>query len=196
MVPWHVSELWAYQTSILRAVENCKGSAWVPHMYDRKYQRKALAHHDLNWSACNARLHVHVYNEAFTGCKHCLSTTHSAWLCPANPDSSTSPTQPSHPTSVAPQSSGNSIPTGNQQEMCRNFNEGRCKSLCYRYMCIYLSVVSASTCIPGCPAMAARKGCKDYVPQDTYRITTPSFNQFLSRSSDPGAGRYSHPMSH
>ena len=59
--PGKVSEFWAYQASILRAAKNFEGLAWA--VYDRQYQREALACHDLNWSACNA----HLYNEAFTG---------------------------------------------------------------------------------------------------------------------------------
>ena len=54
-------ELWAYQTTILRAAHNYEGANWVA--YDRQYRRDMLARKDLNWSVPNARL----YNEAFTG---------------------------------------------------------------------------------------------------------------------------------
>ena len=130
-----VSEFWAYQTSILRAARNFEGSAWVA--YDRQYRREALARRDLNWSAGNARL----YSEAFTGraktiprCQHCLSTTHGARACPANPDPSAPPAQPSHSTSVATGPTGTGTPSGNQREICRHFNEGKCKYARCRYL--------------------------------------------------------------
>ena len=131
--PEKVAEFWAYQTSILRAARNFDGAAWVA--YDRQYRREALARRDLNWSACNTRL----YNEAFTGraktiprCQHCLSTTHSTRLCPTNPDPSASHGTPqtSHPSSVLAASTGSST----RREICRNYNEGRCKYSRCRYL--------------------------------------------------------------
>ena len=50
-------ELWAYQTSILRATHNYKGANWVA--YYRQFRRDMLARKDLNWSTTNAR----PYNE-------------------------------------------------------------------------------------------------------------------------------------
>ena len=80
-------ELWAYQTTILRAAHNYEGSNWVA--YDRQFRRDMLARKDLNWSSTNARL----YNEAFTGrakviprCPHCLCEDHSGASCPHNPN--------------------------------------------------------------------------------------------------------------
>ena len=78
--------------------------------------------HDFNWSACNARL----YNEAFTGkakaiprCQHCLSEAHASLACPANPD----PMALWQPLPRLPPSDGQ----GRRPEICRNFNEGKCK---------------------------------------------------------------------
>ena len=72
-------ELWAYQTTILRAAHNYEGATWVA--YDRQYRRDMLAKKDLNWSTPNTRL----YNEAFTGrakiiprCPHCLCEDHTS----------------------------------------------------------------------------------------------------------------------
>ena len=135
--PEKAGELWAYQTSILRAARNFEGPAWVA--YDRQYRREALARRDLNWSACNARL----YSEAFTGraktvprCQHCLSTTHEARSCPSNPDLPAAPSaaQTGHATSSAPTTSGGGPLTGGQREICRNFNEGRCRYARCRYL--------------------------------------------------------------
>lgn len=79
-------ELWAYQTTILRAAHNYEWANWVA--YDRQFRRDMLARKDLNWSTPNPRL----YSEAFTGrakiiprCQHCLSEDHSTTLCPLNP---------------------------------------------------------------------------------------------------------------
>lgn len=79
-------ELWAYQTTILRAAHNYEGSNWVA--YDRQFRRHMLASKDLNWSTPNPRL----YNEAFTGrarviprCPHCLCEDHTEATCPHNP---------------------------------------------------------------------------------------------------------------
>ena len=79
-------ELWAYQSTILKAAHNYEGSNWVA--YDRQFRRDMLARMDLNWSMPNARL----YNEAFTGransiprCPHCLGDNHMGSNCPLNP---------------------------------------------------------------------------------------------------------------
>ena len=74
-------ELWAYQSTILKAAHNYEGSNWVA--YDCQFRREMLARRDQNWSATNTRL----YNEAFTGrartilrCPHCLSEDHGGDL--------------------------------------------------------------------------------------------------------------------
>ena len=133
--PGKISEFWAYQISILRAARNFEGPAWVA--YDRQYRREALARKDLNWSTCNTRL----YSEAFTGrartiprCQYCLSATHGARSCPANPDPPVSLSQPNNPTSVAPGTAGVGTLLGNRQEICRNFNEGKCRYSRCRYL--------------------------------------------------------------
>ena len=43
--PEKAPELWAYQTTILRAARNYEGTAWVT--YDRQFCREALARKDL-----------------------------------------------------------------------------------------------------------------------------------------------------
>ena len=58
--PEKAPELWAYQTTILKAAQTYEGSTWVA--YDRQFRREMLANKDLNWSVPDARL----YNEAFT----------------------------------------------------------------------------------------------------------------------------------
>ena len=118
--PEKAAEFWAYQSSILRAVKNFEGPARVA--YDRQYRREALARRDLNWSACNPRL----YNEAFTGraktiprCQHCLSNTHGSQAYPANPD----PAAPWQPSLRPPTADSQD----ERQEICRNYNDGKCK---------------------------------------------------------------------
>ena len=86
-IPRKGAELWAYQTTILRAAQNYEGATWVA--YDRQYHRDMLSRKYLNWSAPNA----HLYNEAFTGranvvprCPHSLCEDHSGANCPHNPN--------------------------------------------------------------------------------------------------------------
>ena len=137
--PEKAPELFAYQAMIVRAERNYEGKRWVA--YDRQFRREALARKDLNWSVSDPRL----YNEAFTGrakaiarCSYCLQDDHVATLCPRNPnrplfgwypDTSAWPMQmamSSQPPSL------HSRPT-NPNEICRRFNEGRCKQLYCRY---------------------------------------------------------------
>ena len=125
--PDKAAEFWAYQTSIIKATRNFEGTAWVA--YDCQYRREALAKRDLNWSACNARL----YNEAFTGrakviphCQHCLSETHGSLACPSIPDAVT-PWQPRS------QMQGADV-QGKRQEICHNYNEGKCRYQKCRYL--------------------------------------------------------------
>lgn len=131
--PDKAPELWAYQSLIIRAARNYEGQAWVA--YDRQYRREALARRDLNWATLDSRL----YNEAFTGraraiarCQHCLSETHVSVNCPANPN----PGMYQPPTEFANASSapGARSVAGNQQEICRSFNEGRCRFLRCKYL--------------------------------------------------------------
>ena len=137
--PEKAPELWAYQATIIRAERNYEGKRWVT--YERQYRRQVLAKEDLNWSVTDPRL----YNEAFTGracaiarCSFCLQDDHTATYCPHNPnrpyfgwfaDPSTWQALPQHnpPPSARPSS----------LEICRRFNEGRCKhQRCkYRHAC-------------------------------------------------------------
>ena len=123
-------ELWAYQTTILRAAHNYEGSNWVA--YDRQFRRDMLARKDLNWSSTNARL----YNEAFTGrpkviprCPHCLCEDHSGASCPHNPNPPVLGwfSDPRHLPQQASQSPQPPSPNigggGGRSEVCRNFNE-------------------------------------------------------------------------
>lgn len=124
--PEKSTELWAYQSSILRAAKNFEGQSWVA--YDRQYRREALSRRDLNWSALDSRL----YSEAFTGrakavlrCRHCLGEGHTSAACPASPfspDQSRAGAAPKYPESKEP---------------CRKYNEGRCTyPYCkYRHVC-------------------------------------------------------------
>ena len=130
-------ELWAYQSTILNAAHSYDGATWVA--YDRQYRREMLARKDLNWSVPNSRL----YNEAFTGrarimprCQHCLSEDHGSAGCPQHPN-------PvvlgwfQHPGALQPSTQPTGLQTstaptpphakGSGQDVCRNFNSGRCR---------------------------------------------------------------------
>ena len=85
--PEKAPELWAYQSTIVKAAHSYEGATWVA--YDRQYRRQMLARKDLNWSVPDSRL----YNEAFTGraravprCQHCISEEHDSSSCPQNPN--------------------------------------------------------------------------------------------------------------
>ena len=133
--PEKAPELWAYQSTILNVAHSYEGATWVA--YDQQYRREMLARKDLNWSVPNSRL----YNEAFTGrarfmprCQHCLSEDHGSTGCPQHPNPmvvgwfqppsnlplSTLPSLPPPTLAV-------SQPKTPGQEVCRNFNNGRCR---------------------------------------------------------------------
>ena len=159
-------ELWAYQTTIMRAAHNYEGANWVA--YDRQFRRDMLARKDLNWSTPSPRL----YSEAFTGrakmiprCQHCLCEDHSTATCPHNP----TPTymawlpgsypQTTHtvlPTAVplpyAPLPASPQGPTRNQ--VCRSYNENRCRFA----RCRYLHICSSCTAPHPATACPRRAG--------------------------------------
>ena len=154
------SELWAYQSTILKAAHNYEGSSWVA--YNRQFRRDMLARKDLNWSMSNARL----YNEAFTcraksipRCPHYLGDDHMGSNCPLNPsplvigwlqESSSNPPQTT-PNSLFPR--GQTRSGGGKGELCRNFNENRCRFTRCRYQ------HSCSLCLDLHPAV--------FCPQNT-----------------------------
>ncbi len=137
----------------LKAERNYVDKQWV--LYDRQYRREALARKDLNWSIPNVRL----YNEAFTGrawaiprYTYCLADDHTASNCPTNPVSHTPmafsyaqhpPTQPGPAQHLA-------LP-----EVCRNFNDCRCKRPTGRYQHLCLSCHEAHPWL-SCPRRRAR----------------------------------------
>lgn len=139
--PDKAGELFAYQATIVRAERNYEGKRWVS--YDRQFRREALARKDLNWSVTDPRL----YNEAFTGrarsiarCTYCLQDDHTAPYCPKNPNRPIFGWFPD-PMVWNPQAAGGQLPSiytpRPSQEICRRFNEGRCRqSRCkYRHAC-------------------------------------------------------------
>ena len=143
--PEKAPKLWANQATIVCAERNYEGSRWVS--YDRQYRWETLARKDLSWSVTDPCL----YNEVFTGraksiahCPYCLQDDHTAGYCPKTPNCPLFGWFP-HPSawpmpipSVYPPTPvlGGSHP-GPLQEICRRFNEGRCKQLrCkYRHVC-------------------------------------------------------------
>ena len=154
--PEKAPELFAYQASIVRAERNFDDRRWVA--YDRCYRREALAQRNLDWSVPNARL----YNEAFTGraraiprCSFCLQEDHVAQTCPRNPnrpwfgwlhDSHDQTALPHRPASSRlPQS----------PDLCRRYNEGKCK-LCQR-AATHIDVQTAVAPTPACTAPALGK---------------------------------------
>lgn len=115
---------------------------WV--LYDRQFWREALARKDLNWSVTDPIL----YNEAFMGrarpiprCNFCLQDDHTEQYCPKNLNRAllnwppkwspwaTLPGTMHGGTHLSP-----SFPRqGPLAELCRRFNEGRCRQSRCRY---------------------------------------------------------------
>ena len=141
--PEKAPELFAYQAAIVRAERNYETGRWVT--YDRQFRREALARKDLNWSVPDPRL----YNEAFTGraraiprCSHCLQDDHTAQRCPQNPERAWLSWMPGGApwpliapgTIQAPAAAARpSPPSTGKQEVCRKYNEGRCRFTRCRY---------------------------------------------------------------
>ena len=164
--PDKAPELWAYQATIVRAERNYEGKRWVT--YDRQFRRQALARKDLNWSVTDPRL----YNEAFTGrarsiarCNFCLQDDHSAAYCPHNPNRpffSWFPDPTSWPAYAFPNPPPHTRPPASQ-EICRRFNEGRCK----QQRCKYRHACSA------CQGAHAFLDCMPITSRDSYCRTEP-----------------------
>ena len=106
--------------------------------YDHQFRREALARRDLNWSVTDTRL----YNEAFMGraraiprCSFCLQDDQLGQECPKNPDCpwfgwfpnppAWVPNPPAWVSPTATTSTG--IVSHQVAEICRRFNEGRCR---------------------------------------------------------------------
>ena len=156
--PEKAPELWAYQSTILKAAHNYEGSNWVA--YDRQFRREMLARRDLNWSATNTRL----YNEAFTGrartiprCPHCLSKDHGGASCPHNPNppilgwlQPPMPVQWVQPSQFQPSPAAAPRPAP-AREVCRSYNMNRCRfSRCrFAHVC---SECGGAHAAPSCPS--------------------------------------------
>jgi hypothetical protein len=140
--PDKAPEMFAYLGTIVRAERNYEGQRWVT--YDRQFRREALANKNLNWSVTDSRL----YNEAFTGrakaiarCSYCLQDDHADAYCPNNPNRSFLPCYPGPvlwqapptwpPAPMPPTSQGPSLKS---QEICRRFNDGRCRMAKCKYL--------------------------------------------------------------
>ena len=129
--PEKAPELFAYQAQIVWAERNYELGRWV--VYNRQFRREGLARKDFNWSVTDTRL----YSEAFTGraraiprCQFCLQDDHST-------------PEPGPPMAgVVPASHQGLVPASHWPspacqrplaELCRRFNEGRCKQSRCRY---------------------------------------------------------------
>ena len=121
---------------IIRAERNYEAGRWVA--YDRQFRRAALARRDLDWSVSDPRL----YNEAFTGraraiprCHFCLQDDHTSRSCPRNPEQPWLGWYPQSPWPSSPAGhTGHAGPASRQSaDVCRRYNEGRCRHPRCRY---------------------------------------------------------------
>ena len=138
--PQYVPELMAYMVSILRASQEYEGSAWTT--YDAAYRRQAAATGNKQWSKVNPSL----YTVCFTGkarkatrCDLCLSAAHKTEDCHLTSDD-----DPDLAKRVRAVESAVVAFSGRPQgvriqstEICRLFNERRCKfkNCKYRHVC-------------------------------------------------------------
>ena len=159
--PEKAPELWAYQASIIRAERNYVGRQWAA--YDRQFRRQALARKDLNWSVPDPRL----YNEAFTGraryiqrCGYCLQEGHSEDSCHCNPHRRPPTWMQEGPWSAPPPPRPPTV-----TEICRRYNDGRCRkpSCRYRHACTHCQGAHPLT---DCPArqQAGRQASRSRSP--------------------------------
>ena len=164
--PEKAPELWAYQASIIQAERNYVGRQWAA--YDRQFRRQALARKDLNWSVPDP----HLYNKAFTGrarfmqrCGYCLQEGHAEDTCPTNPHRRSLGWVPEGPwplpTPPRPQASS---------EICRRFNEGRCRKPMCRYRHACTSCQGAHPLIE-CPARQPHAGRQAPRSRSPLRLT-------------------------
>ena len=135
--PHKAPELFAYMATIVRAERNYEPGRWVT--YDRQFRREALAKKNLDWSVPDPRL----YSEAFTGrarsiprCEVCLQDDHQASHCPQNQDRPWWAWSPSTGPTGPPPSQQGTLPKPPRKptEVCRRFNEGRCRLTSCRYI--------------------------------------------------------------
>ena len=143
--PEAVPELLAYLIFILRVSQDFGGVAWVT--YDAAFRRQAFITGNRQWSKVNPSL----YSICFTGvartgqrCELCLSLSHPTVDCTLvsdpDPDITTRlKTLESAVLVFASQSPQQQLqnPRARPQDICRNFNLGRCRmSLCrFRHAC-------------------------------------------------------------
>jgi hypothetical protein len=123
--PDKAPELFAYQATIMRADQNYEGKRWV--QYDRQFRREALSRKNLNWSVTNSRRY-----ETFTGraraiprCSYCGKDDHGEATCSHNPNRpmlTFFPNMATWPGYTLPQ-----YQPAVSDEVCRKYNEGRCK---------------------------------------------------------------------
>ena len=160
--PDMVPELMAYMISILRASQEYEGLAWAT--YDAAYRRQAAATGHKQWSKVNSSL----YTICFTGkarkatrCDLCLSTTHKTSECSLAIDEDPDLGQrlKAVESAVIAFSANPHGITGTRgirsSEVCRLFNEKRCKfrNCKYRHVC---RICEGNHPAPECPFPAKR----------------------------------------
>ena len=161
--PEKVPKLWAYQATIILAERKYEGKWWVT--YDRQYRRRSLARKNLNWSVTDPRLyknspgeHSPSQNTIRQSTAHTTQTAHTSRWFP-DPVAWLAYLPPSHPQQIRP--------PAQVQEICRHFNEGRCKyQKCkYRHVCSTCQGAHTAIDCPGprnrekqLPAMTSVRG--------------------------------------
>lgn len=158
--PQHIPELMAYMVSILRASQEYEGSAWTT--YDAAYRRQAAATGHKEWSKINPSL----YTVCFTGkarkttrCNLCLSAAHKTDDCHLTTDED--PDLAVRVRAVESAVVAFSGRTRQSTEICRLFNEKRCRfrSCKYRHIC---QICSGNHPVVDCSA-APKRGAQQAI---------------------------------
>ena len=141
--PERVPELMSYMINIIRASQEFEDTAWVA--YDAAYRRQAASTGHTKWSKINPSL----YALCFTGkakqggrCGHCLSSTHKSEECTLAGDDDPDlgkrvKAVESAVLALATNSNSKPKQPPKPQEICRLYNEKRCRfRFCrYRHVC-------------------------------------------------------------
>lgn len=200
--PGSVPELLAYLIFILRASQDFGGVAWVT--YDSAFRRQAFITGNRQWSKVNPSLYSICFaGAARTGvrCELCLSLSHPTRDCAlvTDPDPDVASRLKTLESAVlafasSSQLSGN-VPRQRSQELCRNWNVGRCRMTHCRYKHACRVCGGPNPAFTCCERSLTPQSTPNSLPLGPFLPNTPTgsahFNQppagSFSRQAGPGS---------
>ena len=85
--PEQVSQMLAYQATLVREARRCGGGGWKP--YDTTFRQQAAGNQAVDWSKINSSLYATTFlaqsTEKGTSCDYCTETDHTSEACAAAP---------------------------------------------------------------------------------------------------------------